>query len=153
MAFFDRVGETLSSFGNDFSSKTKSMMDVSGYTSQLKTCQKTLNDNYLEIGKIYYVRNMDNPDPQVQALFARVKEAQEAIAHLNDAIRQSKGVKICSNCGAEVALDGLFCQACGNKMENFSGDDMEDDLLSKCPSCGADVRGGSAFCEECGTKL
>lgn len=153
MAFFDKVGETLTNFGNDVSNKTKSMMDISNYTNQLKTCQKTLNDNYLELGKFYFVKYRDTPDPEAEALFTNIREAQQAISHLNDAIRQSKGVKICSNCGAEVALNGLFCQSCGSKMDDTIIDDEEQTSGGKCPKCNSDIKAGAAFCEACGTKL
>ena len=50
----------------------------------------------------------------------------------------------CSNCGAQLDNDALFCTECGTKVEIPS---------NRCLNCGAGVEEGQAFCTECGTPL
>ena len=53
-------------------------------------------------------------------------------------------MRTCSNCGAQLDNDALFCTECGTKI----------DVQGKfCPSCGARLDDDSLFCSECGTKL
>lgn len=54
-------------------------------------------------------------------------------------------MRICSNCGAPLEPDALFCTECGTKVEIQEG--------RKCPSCGAPLDDDSAFCAECGCKV
>ena len=50
----------------------------------------------------------------------------------------------CSNCGAQLDDDALFCTECGTKQEPQK---------NTCPHCGAEIDDDSIFCAECGTKL
>ena len=50
----------------------------------------------------------------------------------------------CSNCGAPMDDDAIFCTECGTKAEAQG---------KVCPNCGAKVDDDSLFCTECGTKL
>ena len=53
-------------------------------------------------------------------------------------------MRTCSNCGAPLDNDALFCTECGTKVEI---------PRNVCPNCGAGVEDGQAFCTECGTPL
>ena len=53
--------------------------------------------------------------------------------------------KHCTKCGAEMAEDAKFCNACGAsaaKTESF-----------RCSACGHENKPGTKFCEKCGAKL
>ena len=53
-------------------------------------------------------------------------------------------MRTCSNCGAQLDNDALFCTECGTKVEAYG---------KVCPNCGATIDDDSLFCAECGTKL
>lgn len=155
MAFFDKVGATLSNFGSDVSNKTKAMVEVSNLNSQLKNCEESLKAYYVEIGKAFYEKNKDCPDPEYADQFSHIKEAEEAIDHLETAIRRAKGTKMCQNCGAEVASDTVFCPTCGAKVDDNAACNVVVDVVAgaKCPKCGAAVEVGAVFCTACGNKM
>ena len=155
MAFFDKVGATLSSFGNDVSNKTKSMVEVTNLNGQLKNCEDSLREYYREIGKAYYEKTKDAPEEDMIPFFNKVKEAEEAIDHLEASIRRAKGTKICQNCKTEVSLDTVFCPNCGSKVDDVPVDNTvtEAVLGKKCAKCGADMKPGAAFCVSCGAKV
>lgn len=50
----------------------------------------------------------------------------------------------CSNCGAQLDNDALFCTECGTKQEPQK---------KICTQCGAEIDDDSIFCAECGAKL
>lgn len=155
MAFFDKVGATLSNFGNDVSNKTKAMVEVSNLSSQLKNCEESLKAYYVEIGKAYYEKHKDHPDPAFAEQFSHIQEAEEAIDHLETAIRRAKGTKMCQNCGAEVAADTVFCPTCGSKVDDNAACNVVVDVVAgaKCPKCGAAIKVGAVFCGTCGYKM
>lgn len=53
-------------------------------------------------------------------------------------------MRTCSNCGAPLDNDALFCTECGTKAAPIG---------MQCPNCGAAVENNSAFCPECGTPM
>lgn len=53
-------------------------------------------------------------------------------------------MRTCSNCGAPLDNDALFCTECGTKAAPIG---------MQCPNCGAGVENNSAFCPECGTPI
>lgn len=157
MAFFDKVGATLSSFGNDVSNKTKNMVEVSNLNGQLKNCEDSLKMYYAEIGRLYYAKakDSDGVDEEIKELFAKVEEAQEAITHLNSSLRRAKGTKLCQACNAEVSLDTLFCPSCGARIDDNADCNKVDipETTCKCPQCNADIKADATFCVNCGTKI
>lgn len=155
MAFFDKVGATLTSFGNDVSTKTKSMVEVNNLNGQLKNCEDSLKMYYAEIGRIYYEKTKDMPVAEMEEMFAKVDEALEAIEHLNNSIRRAKGTKICQNCKTEVGVDTVFCPSCGTRIDDNAACNATDmpETTSKCPQCGAEMKAGASFCVNCGTKM
>ena len=48
---------------------------------------------------------------------------------------------LCTNCGAELAMDARFCAACGTAAGR------------PCPQCGARLPDDAGFCPDCGTDL
>ena len=53
-------------------------------------------------------------------------------------------MRACSNCGAPLDNDALFCTECGTKVGTPQ---------RQCPNCGAAIDNDSQFCTECGAKL
>lgn len=155
MAFFDKVGATLTSFGNDVSNKTKSMVEVNNLNGQLKNCEDSLREYYRQIGKAYYEKTKDTPEEDMVAYFAKVKEAEEAIDHLEASIRRAKGTKKCQQCNTEVAVDTVFCPSCGSKIDDSAACNTTEEVVigGKCAKCGTPMKVGAAFCVNCGTKV
>ena len=155
MAFFDKVGATISSFGSDVSNKTKAMVEVSNLSGQLKNCEDSLKAYYEELGRAFYEKNKNITNSEFDEMMSHIREAEEAIDHLESAIRHAKGTKMCQNCKAEIALDTVFCPTCGTKVDDNAPCNLPVDVAvgEKCPKCGAPVRIGTSFCTSCGNKM
>jgi hypothetical protein len=50
----------------------------------------------------------------------------------------------CSNCGAEVSRDAIFCGQCREPAPRAK---------IVCPACGAEMRGSAKFCSQCRTQV
>ncbi len=120
------------------------------------TIKKALEEKEKERSKIYGFIGMDVYDlykkgqadlPELEVHFEKMRELEEEIAELEAkkqaAERQSKGVKICSNCGQPVSAKDAFCSNCGQPVEEgmmtcTCGNRIKNDLKF-CPNCGKSV--------------
>lgn len=112
MAFFDKIGESV----NKGIGSVSSMFEVSGVSSRLKNCEEMLEERYTELGKLFYENSKTSPSATYDELFAKIKEAHEAIELLKKEIQDAKGTVICPGCGAEVDKNVAFCSKCGTKI-------------------------------------
>ena len=151
MAFFDSVGEKITSFGNDALNKGRNLKEGLDLKSQLKGCEEELKNAYIEIGKQYYNNNKDNVPADMTALFARVDEANATIDTLSEKLRASTGKTLCPQCKQEIVATSVFCPKCGAKVAEDAPDAAP--AANTCSKCGAVVKEGSLFCESCGNKL
>ena len=115
---FEKMFETISSTGKAVGEKTKQGTDIVKANLKITAEERELNDVYLEIGKLYYKNNSENPCcDQMKELFDKVSEKAAAVEELKNKVRQLKGVVMCKNCGAEVDDENSFCGKCGAKIE------------------------------------
>lgn len=154
MAFFDKVGASISKMGSDVSSKTKSMVEVTNINGQLKSSEAQLKDIFTELGKAYFDANKGKEvDENLKQYFDQVSEAEEAIAHLKSLLHKAKGTVECTNCHAEMPVGTVFCSSCGAKIGAPEAAEEADAEKVVCPKCHAEIKAGVAFCASCGTKL
>ncbi|MBP0955944.1 MAG: zinc ribbon domain-containing protein [Oscillospiraceae bacterium] len=115
---FEKFVETLNNTGKAVTEKTKQGTDIVKANLKITTEERELNDLFLEIGKMYYKNNRENPCcDQMKELFEKVSEKEAAVEDLKNKVRALKGVVICQNCGAEVGDDNTFCGKCDAKIE------------------------------------
>jgi DNA-directed RNA polymerase subunit RPC12/RpoP len=112
MSFFAK----LTNAGKDVAKKTKELADIAKLNMQISSEEDNIKNKYIEIGKLYYELFSDNPDEKFAGFFSSIAESKNKISDLKDQILEIKGVKKCSNCGAEIDSAATFCSSCGNKV-------------------------------------
>lgn len=60
-----------------------------------------------------------------------------------------QGLRKCEKCGNILVIDSVFCNKCGERLEELQSEVMEN----ICPKCGATYEDGAVFCISCGNKL
>lgn len=155
MAFLDSLGATITNMGNNVSSKTKSVVEVTNINGQIKTCEDQMYRYYTELGRLFYSLHKDDAsiEPELAEKIAKVTEAQEAIDHLKNALQKAKGTVVCQACGAELPTGTVFCSKCGTKIENKPIEGSAEGLPKICPKCASENKADAAFCMNCGEKL
>ena len=156
MAFFDKLGETISSKSKEVAQKAKDLTDVTKLNAQVSAEEKTINELYFKIGKAYYESHCDGPvEPAFEELFGQVESARQRITQTREQIREIKGVRLCPGCGKEIGDDVAFCPNCGHKNEGPQPEDAQSqaEAADVCPNCGAQLMEDSAFCVQCGTRV
>ena len=113
MAFFDKIGETISSKSKGVAQKAKDLAEVSDLNKQINQCNQKINDSYMEIGYYYYQAHKDDGDDPFAAQCANIRQAMDQADALRTQIQAIKGVKVCPNCHAEIPKDSQFCGYCG----------------------------------------
>lgn len=92
MDFIEKLGNTITVKGQAAVDKTKEMAEIARLKSQISTCEEVVKKNYLEIGKLYYEQNKENPGEAFQKQVTAIGNAQNGIRELNEKINQIKGL-------------------------------------------------------------
>lgn len=145
MAFFDDLGKKISQVGQ----KTKDMADVSKISALISEEEKTINNNYYQIGKLYASMHSTDYGEEFAGMMQAICASEIKIKELRKQVQTIKGVMRCEKCGADVALDSKFCNSCGAEMpKNENGEE-----LVKCENCSQMVKKGMRFCTNCGKPM
>ena len=116
MAFFDQLTESISKFTKDIGTKAHEITDTAKLNARINDANNTIRSTYTAIGEAYYKMHKDDEHPEMDEQFQIIKEAFETVEECRKQIQKIKGVRICPNCGAEVAKGAVFCQTCGKKV-------------------------------------
>ena len=156
MDFFDNLRDKLATTGKDVSDKAKEAAAVAKLKTQISLEEGKLKGLYADLGKAYY----ENPeDENIEAYKDSITAVKEVLAGYEADLADLKGLKTCTNCGARMAKEVLFCSKCGAKNEVPEPEAAAAEAAEaaqetkKCPVCEAEVTEDMAFCEVCGTKL
>lgn len=108
---FEKIGETVVNQGKIIGKKAKEVTDNVKVTNRIYDEEKKIKEALLTIGKIYYEEHKNMPEEAYVAAFRVIEEAQETISDL-------KGIDFCSNCGAHVDKESVYCDKCGEKLRS-----------------------------------
>lgn len=159
MAFFNKVGETLSNKGRDVAKKAKELAEISSLNGQISSQEENISRIFREIGRVFYEQHRDSADELLSEKCKSIDAAYEEIERLKKEIMVVKGAKECPSCHAEVASQSAFCPSCGAKMPIVEAEpaqqpeEAEAPQESVCPDCGCKTEADALFCPECGNKL
>lgn len=92
MDFIEKIGNTISVKGKEAAGKAKEMAEIANLKSQISTCEDVMKKNYMEIGKLYYEQNGENPDPDFEKQCRSIQNARNGIRELNAKIDEIKGL-------------------------------------------------------------
>lgn len=117
MAFFDKLGTTISAAGKSGLSKAKEIKDTAKIAMDIQEREAAIRKYYQELGQIYYQAHKDDEEPEYEQIEA-IKAAFEEIGELKAAKDEIRGIRRCPDCGGAVADDANFCPSCGAKCED-----------------------------------
>ena len=154
MAFFDKIGETISTKSKDVAKKAKDFADTAKLNSQISSEEDIINNEYKNIGKNYFEKNKDDASNLYAEQMKIIADAKQRIEEFRKDIQNIKGVSICPNCGEQVNLGSSFCSGCGSKIEESQSVQSDPIVVAKtCPGCGTVIDDKVIFCENCGKKV
>lgn len=158
MAFFDKLGEKITNTSKDVARKTKDLTEIAKLNMSISSEEDKIKNKYQEIGKLYYELFNNAPDENFQAFCDDITVSLGIISSSKRQVLSIKGVKICTNCGAEVPLATSFCGSCGSKVEEEITLTVIDPIESEIPNqhciqCENILSEDAVFCTICGEKV
>ena len=126
MAFFDKLGETLSSKGRDVAKKAKELAEISSLNGQINTKEEMMRRTYEEIGKAYYEANKDDDSNLYAKQCKQITALYREIGELRHQIQVIKGIEVCPSCGTEIPSGAGFCPGCGVSTASMKAKEQSD---------------------------
>lgn len=146
MAFFSKLGETITETSKDVSQKAKELTELAKLNMSVKKKEEFVQKQYLEIGKQYFDLHKDDEEPFFEEISV-IKEKQQEILQLEMEIAAIKGQKKCPNCGILLEQDSVFCRKCGAKYEDIFVTEPEaeegQDACSEAEACAQEATCGT----------
>ena len=149
MAFFDKLGQTISHAGHTAVQKTKDITDVARINSMISEEEKNRKRLYYDIGEKYVSLHFGDFEAPFAELMQQLKATEEKIHTYQQQLQDIKGIIHCERCGAAVSSGAAFCSGCGAALSSKA---KQSDLI-KCSGCGAMLDKDMRFCDSCGKPV
>lgn len=151
MAFFDKIGKTVTEVSQKTIAKTKELADTSRLNTMISEEERIITNQYFQIGKLYVSIHRNDYEEDFSGMINAIAEAEEKIINYKKQVQEIRGIQRCENCGAEVPNGAAFCSSCGAVMPKIQAPVSTDCI--KCENCGAAVKKGMRFCTSCGKPM
>lgn len=92
MDFLEKIGDAITTKGQEAVDKAKDMAEIVNLRSRISTCEDIIRKNYMEIGKLYYELYGDMPDADFQKQCRSIANARNGVEKLQEKIREIKGI-------------------------------------------------------------
>ena len=116
MAIWDDITKKAAAISEKAVKQAKDLSEVAKLKLQIAEAEKTAEDTYAQLGRLYAAAHADDYEEGFTSLMATAVNAEQTIKTLRNQLNDAKGVAVCEKCGAEVAKDAAFCSACGAEM-------------------------------------
>ena len=120
---------------------------------QLGQLEEQRRECFIDIGQLYARQNtvqqaMGTPYKEMLVELDRLDARMKLLEKRKLAIQNQRK---CEKCGAILNLDSMFCNKCGEKLEEIAPEILTDEPL--CPNCKQPIEEGSTFCTHCGANI
>ncbi|MFA9378005.1 MAG: zinc ribbon domain-containing protein [Lachnotalea sp.] len=152
MAFFDKLGESISSKSKDVAKKAKELAEISSLNGKISSQEEIIRETYLDLGKEFYEKYKNDSENEFEAKCDIITASYVEIEEIKKEINKIKNFKICPSCSAELTADAVFCSKCGYKFEIEIIEEIKEEK-NICPSCNEELDEDVKFCTKCGYKI
>ncbi len=113
----NEITEKVNKITSTITSKAQETIDLAKLQSAIQKAKQDSEENYKEIGRIYYENFALEENELFADQIAKIKENDAKVASLQEQVHQLKGTKVCDDCGKELKHNMSFCPYCGSKLE------------------------------------
>lgn len=86
MNFFDKLEKTVAETGQGISRKAKEMAEVTRLRNMLHTCEEVIDQNYREIGRLYFEAHKEDTESEFAQQIQAVTDAKNGAEVLKEQI-------------------------------------------------------------------
>lgn len=90
MAFLEKLGKKVGDAAGSAAEKAKDFAETTKLNSAISSEEKQINQYFLEMGKIIFEQDKENPDSPVAELCSKILAAQKTIEDLKQKITEIK---------------------------------------------------------------
>ncbi|MBO4694103.1 MAG: zinc ribbon domain-containing protein [Clostridia bacterium] len=118
MEFFDDAVNKTKEVFETVSKKTGEVIATEKQRFDMASLKTKREKDYTALGKLYFdlVKDDENAAEDVKVLVDAIKEKSSQIDKLAAQIQGAKNKLICSNCGAKIDNNSIYCNICGEKL-------------------------------------
>lgn len=130
MGFFDQLGKKASDTMQSAKEKTNKISTEMKLKSQFSEKKDRITVLYSEIGKEAYSNYVKGINEITESLNEKLKEINdinEELRGINKELLSLKGIKVCPNCGGQIAVGADFCPKCGKKTSEMIETEIENE--------------------------
>lgn len=118
MAFFDKIGESLTTAGKEVSQKAKEVSEITKLKLDIKAKEAYVQGQYALLGMDYYAKHKDEENCDEAEQFFLIREALAEIDRMEAEVLHLRGAVECQNCGAQMPVGVAYCSSCGAKIND-----------------------------------
>lgn len=116
LEFLNKMSGSLASAGKDLGKVAKNAGEVMRLQNEIRANEAKIQEHLLEIGKRYYAMIKENPAEEYVYLVGCVRKLEERIADDQESLNNLRRIKVCPECGAQLAPDAVMCASCGTRV-------------------------------------
>lgn len=126
MAFFDKLGKTLTETAKTVSKKSEELVEQTKLNLAIGSEEDKIKKLCEELGSEIYkeYKNGKSFGVQFDERCNLIKQSELNIEDLRNKVQGLKGTKMCKSCGQSVDQDLSFCPKCGAKIDGTASGDM-----------------------------
>lgn len=150
MAIWENLGKKVSGTTATAVQQAKVLTETTKLNAMIAEEKKNIENLYYQIGKRYAAVHHDDFEEKLADLMTGVIGSEKKIEAYQTQIQEIKGLTTCTNCGAQLQQDAVFCSVCGTPVPKKEEPAPSGDV---CPKCGSAIVPGMRFCTGCGAAL
>lgn len=111
----NKTGEVVEVVAN----KTEQTIEVQKIKSQIHVMRRSNDRDFKDIGKMIYhkYKKGEEVEEQYKELCEAIEERENCIVEAKAEIAKIKGLDVCPNCEAPLAVGAKYCQKCGTEIQ------------------------------------
>lgn len=125
--------------------------EIAELNKTVQGLQQRSHEIFFELGKQYFGKHKDDPEPEFSQCVNDEKAVLEQIGKADTRIKFLHGIVVCTNCGMDNGVSSSFCQNCGTRLPHRLI--QPQDGVKRCVKCGVVLNQGQRFCGACGTPV
>ncbi len=98
--------------------KTSNAVSVEKQKFDVTSIKVKRDNDFKDLGKIYFemLQNSQEIPEQAKDLYDSIILKNEQMAKINAEIQSAKNKRVCPNCNANIDINSVYCNVCGEKV-------------------------------------
>ena len=127
MAFFDKLGNTISAAGKTGLSKAKEIKDTAKITLDIQEREGAIRKLYQDLGQAYYHAHKDDENPE----YEQVEEIKAAFEEIGELKAAKDGIRGIRRCPEPEVYEGEVVDAEEEAAEESTETETEDEPVAE----------------------